>query len=71
MTKEDDVFNDIEKQSNLGKQILREIGQQYSPPSKRAWVPLTEEEVEQLCLAVGIARIEVRLIEDKLKEKNG
>ncbi len=71
MTKEDDTFNDIEKQSNLGKQILREIGRQYSPPSKRAWVGLTDEEVEQLCLAVGTEPIEVRLIEAKLKEKNG
>ncbi len=71
MTKEDDTFNDIEKQSNLGKQILREIGQQYAPPPQRAWVGLTDEEVEQLCLAVGTEPIEVRLIEAKLKEKNG
>ena len=26
---EDDAFNEVEKQSNLGKQILREIGQPY------------------------------------------
>jgi hypothetical protein len=26
---EDEAFNDVEKQSNLGKQILREIGQPY------------------------------------------
>jgi hypothetical protein len=27
--KEDEAFNDVEKHSNLGKQILREIGQPY------------------------------------------
>ena len=26
---EDETFNDVEKHSNLGKQILREIGQPY------------------------------------------
>jgi hypothetical protein len=26
---EDEAFNDVERQSNLGKQILREIGQPY------------------------------------------
>jgi hypothetical protein len=26
---EDEAFNDVEKHSNLGKQILREIGQPY------------------------------------------
>jgi hypothetical protein len=36
----------------------------------RPWVGLTDEEVKQLCLAVGTEPIEVRLIEAKLKEKN-
>jgi len=36
----------------------------------RTWVGLTDEEVENLCLAVGTEPIEVRLIEAKLKEKN-
>ena len=36
----------------------------------RTWVGLTDEEVKQLCLAVGTERIEVQLIEAKLKEKN-
>ena len=26
---EDEAFNDVERQSNLGKQILRELGQPY------------------------------------------
>jgi hypothetical protein len=26
---EDEAFNDVEKQSNLGKQILRDLGQPY------------------------------------------
>ena len=37
---------------------------------KKPWVGLTDEEVENLCLAVGTEPIEVRLIEAKLKEKN-
>jgi len=37
---------------------------------QRTWVGLTDEEVENLCLAVGTEAIEVRLIEAKLKEKN-
>jgi len=28
-SEEDEAFNEVEKQSNLGKQILREIGQPY------------------------------------------
>jgi len=41
-----------------------------SLPPQRTWVGLTDEEVEQLCFAIGTERIEVRLIEAKLKEKN-
>ena len=37
---------------------------------QRTWVGLTDEEVKQLCLAVGTEPIEVRLIEAKLKAKN-
>ena len=37
---------------------------------KKPWVGLTDEEVKQLCLAVGSEPTEVRLIEKKLKEKN-
>ena len=40
------------------------------PLPEREWVGLTDEEVKQLCLAVGTEPIEVRLIEAKLKEKN-
>jgi len=39
---EEEAFNAIEKQSNLGKQILQEI------KPKREWVGLTDEEVSQL-----------------------
>ena len=28
-SEEDEAFNDVEKHSNLGKQILRELGQPY------------------------------------------
>ena len=39
-------------------------------PPQRTWVGLTDEEVKQLCLAVGTEPMEVRLIEARLKEKN-
>jgi hypothetical protein len=40
---EDEAFNDVEKQSNLGKQILRDLGQPYHfdvyvSPSQRNYV---------------------------------
>lgn len=40
---EDEAFNDVERQSNLGKQILKEIGQPYHfdtyvSPSQRNFV---------------------------------
>ena len=39
---EDEAFNAVEKQSNLGKQILRDIeGQPYVYAPKREWVGLT------------------------------
>jgi hypothetical protein len=38
---EDEAFNEVEKQSNLGKQILREI-------KPRAWVNLTNDELTDL-----------------------
>ena len=38
---EDEAFNEVEKQSNLGKQILREI-------KPRAWVGLTNDELTDL-----------------------
>jgi len=67
---EDEAFNDVEKHSNLGKQILREIGQPYHF-EKREWVGLTDEDVEN-CLDVAdgsLGKI-ISLIEAKLKEKN-
>jgi hypothetical protein len=38
---EDEAFNEVEKQSNLGKRILKEIRPQ------RTWVGLTDEERER------------------------
>jgi hypothetical protein len=37
---DDEAFNDVEKHSNLGKQILREIGQPYHFEKRK---PLTGE----------------------------
>ena len=64
---EDEAFNDVEKHSNLGKQILREIGQPYHF-EKREWVGLTHQEIIQMGL--GNYMQVVRETEAKLKEKN-
>ena len=72
---EDEAFNDVEKHSNLGKQILREIGQPYHF-QKREWVGLTEEEMKktwyEMQNTMGWYSFEeiAKAIEAKLKEKN-
>jgi hypothetical protein len=71
---EDEAFNDVEKHSNLGKQILREIGQPYHF-QKREWVGLTEEDLKLLSaewrIVYGAWMDDfARDIEAKLKEKN-
>ena len=72
---EDEAFNDVEKHSNLGKQILREIGQPYHF-QKREWVGLTEEEMKktwyEMQNIMGWYSFEeiAKAIEIKLKEKN-
>ena len=72
---EEEAFNEVEKQSNLGKQILREMGQPYHF-EKREWVGLTDEEIIEM-LNYGkyghvpqYVRNFVDTIEAKLKEKN-
>jgi len=60
---EDEAFNEIEKQSNLGKQILQEI------KPKREWVGLTDED-EIDWEEGGNLKDLVKAIEAKLKEKN-
>jgi hypothetical protein len=72
---EDEAFNDVEKHSNLGKQILREIGQPYHF-EKRDWVGLTEEEMKktwyEMQNIMGWYSFEeiAKAVEAKLKEKN-
>ena len=69
---EDEAFNDVEKHSNLGKQILREIGQPYHF-EKREWVGLTDQEIWTVLQFRGYRKdtIEIaKAIEAKLKEKN-
>ncbi len=63
---EDEAFNDVEKHSNLGKQILREIGQPYHF-QKREWVGLTDEELDEWTPEIHDV---IRVIEAKLREKN-
>ena len=66
---EDEAFNEVEKQSNLGKQILRDIeGQPYVYAPKREWVGLTDE--DEIDWDEGDLKSLVRAIEAKLKEKN-
>jgi hypothetical protein len=64
---EDEAFNDVEKHSNLGKQILREIGQPYHF-EKREWVGLTDFEIFS-CRREDYFET-YRAIEAKLREKN-
>jgi hypothetical protein len=67
---EDEAFNNVEKHSNLGKQILRDMGQPYVYAPKREWVGLTVGEVVELDLATNHPREFAQAIEAKLKEKN-
>jgi len=64
---EDEAFNDVEKHSNLGKQILREIGQPYHF-QKREWVGLTDE--DEIDWDGGDLKSFAKAIEAKLREKN-
>jgi len=56
---EDEAFNDVEKQSNLGKQILREIGQPYhfdtyvSPSQRNHVLEEVDQEFDNLRIAFG------------------
>ena len=66
---EDEAFNEVERQSNLGKQILKEIKPQ------REWVGLTDEDLKLLSaewrIVYGAWMDDfARDIEAKLKEKN-
>ena len=74
---EEEAFNEVEKNSNLGKQILRDMGQPYVYAPKREWVGLTDEEITKLhheikVRLMGAYKTEdiYRAIEAKLKEKN-
>jgi hypothetical protein len=70
----DNLFRGLSKSmQKLQAQSINEVLElpNYTESPQRTWVGLTDEEVKQLCLAVGTERIEVRLIEAKLKEKNG
>ena len=73
---EDEAFNEVERHSNLGKQILRDIEGQPYHFEKREWVGLTDEEIIEM-LNYGkyghvpqYVRNFVDAIEAKLKEKN-
>jgi hypothetical protein len=75
---EDEAFNEVEKNSNLGKQILQDIeGQPYVYPPQRTWVGLTELEKAEITSLKwwdweDTFDIEgfIKAIEAKLKEKN-
>jgi len=61
---EDEAFNEVERQSNLGKQILKEIKPQ------REWVGLTDEEIEHAYMHTANFVDMARVLEDILQEKN-
>ena len=64
---EEEAFNAVEKHSNLGKQILRDMGQPYYF-EKREWVGLTDE--DEIDWDGGDLKSFAKAIEAKLKEKN-
>lgn len=70
---EDEAFNEVERHSNLGKQILREMGQPYHF-TQRPWIGLTDEERKDIELGIEVFGTSVEDIlkeaEAKLKEKN-
>ena len=51
---EDEAFNDVEKNSNLGKQILRDLGQPYhfdtyvSPSQRNAVLEEVAREIQKM-----------------------
>jgi hypothetical protein len=69
---EDEAFNDVEKNSNLGKQILRDMGQPYVYAPKREWVGLTDDEQLEIYKQHNMDGWGsfYNAIEAKLKEKN-
>ena len=68
---EDEAFNEVEKNSNLGKQILRDIEGQPYHFEKSTWVNLTSEEIGEIYRVGWANNMELaRAIEAKLKEKN-
>ncbi len=67
---EDEAFNEVEKHSNLGKQILREMGQPYHF-TQRPWIGLTEDErIDLMYESNGNEIVAIQITEAKLKEKN-
>jgi len=68
---EDEAFNEVEKQSNLGKQILKAQGQPYHY-EKREWVGLTDDEIWEVYKKYDSMQYMAfsKAIEAKLKEKN-
>ena len=58
-SEEDDAFNDVEKHSNLGKQILKEIGQPYhydvyvSPSQRNKVLEEVAKDFESMRIAFG------------------
>jgi len=66
----DEQVEKIIKSNMMLQMNLAGIRADFEEALQRTWVGLTDEEVKQLCLAVGTEPMEVRLIEAKLKEKN-
>ena len=67
---EEEAFNEIEKQSNLGKQILREIKPQFN------WIELSDKDMKDLYFKYPLAltfqgfKLFIKDIEAKIKDKN-
>ena len=68
--RETQVTSDLIRKGIEEHKINAELRAEIELLKQRTWVGLTDEEVKQLCLAVGTEPIEVRLIEAKLRSKN-
>ena len=72
---EEEAFNEVERHSNLGKQILRDMGQPYYF-EKREWLGLTDEDKQDWIKCMpwppepGHLMVLIEGIESELKELN-
>ncbi len=70
------VYNGILHEFDPSEFATSEVKPLYTAPPKREWVGLTDEEIEECKINGGLPhainwRLSVKVMEAKLKEKNG